>query len=602
MAEKRSSRGSRRSSRDSTSDFSSEDETESVDTLQMLEAQRALAREAIAAAQIIDPELFTKGRFYCSLSAFLALLGLAELGLETDYRCSTGRCVDNEPLWDFLTMLFTVLPLLENLLRLYEAKPRRFFMGDRTKVKFKLDLANCVDTFLVLLRILDVWVLSLIGVESGLRMASGFRIMRIGPAVKHWQTTKELRELWIVIGAVSETFKTLIWVGVMLVFVIWVFGILISMSLLERRGEEFNFTASTWTFEDYWGSVPRSAYSLFQVATRDSWISGLVAPLVATEPLLLIIFGFYFCIGSLALMNSIVGVVVECTLSAARASTEKEEEDKQRADTLVMDSLRRIFHEGDTDGSGELDLEELHTLVRKHQVRDRLKMLRLPFSDLDLLFTLLDTDCSGTVNTDRFFRGCAKLRGPAMACDLHQLSIDLKHNLERCDHNSERIRQVNETLAIVLDHVDDMDINIMKSDVDAKDPVLAARQVRPKTSKSDVIRGRWLIPVAHNEQSMWLDLDRQAKTNEPHAKVDVNSMVAMKALTQSKEDVKEVNKKIKSQERALRNSIDQPPPPPMPARRKSLQDVKLMQVEEDKARLNNQIAKALRKLHSHRFE
>ena len=97
-------------------------------------------------------------------------------------------------------------------------------------------------------------------------------------------------------------------------------------------------------------------------------------------------------------------------------------------------------------------------------------MLRIPFADLDLLFTLLDTDCTGNVNTDMFFRGCAKLRGPAMACDLHQLSIDLKQNLERCNHNSERIRQVNETLAIVLDHVDDMDISIMKSDVDFKDP------------------------------------------------------------------------------------------------------------------------------------
>ena len=103
-----------------------------------------------------------------------------------------------------------------------------------------------------------------------------------------------------------------------------------------------------------------------------------------------------------------------------------------------------------------------------------------------------------------------------------------------------------------------MDISIMKSDVDFKDPeasaardagpspsngclstrlrtqVLAARQVRPKTSKSDIIRGRrgtsreahdmtqlnrrWLIPVAHNEQSMWLDLDRQAKLNEAKAK------------------------------------------------------------------------------------
>ena len=33
-----------------------------------------------------------------------------------------------------------------------------------------------------------------------------------------------------------------------------------------------------------------------------------------------------------------------------------------------MDSLRKIFHDGDTDGSGELDLDELHVLIRKHQV------------------------------------------------------------------------------------------------------------------------------------------------------------------------------------------------------------------------------------------
>ncbi|CAE7025495.1 unnamed protein product [Symbiodinium natans] len=580
-------RGSKSSKKSQESSAASEASEDSLDAFEAERDRRILNREEIANAQVIDPELFTKGSLYCSLSALLAIVGLVEMGLETDYRCNTGRCVADEPIWDMMTLIFTILPVAENCLRLWEAKPKRFFMGDRTKVKFKLDWANCWDTVLVLLRIIDVWILSPLGFESGLRMATGFRILRIGPAVKHWQSTKELRELWIVIGAVSETFKTLIWVGVMLIFVIWTFGILITMSLIERRGEEFNFTSSTWTFADYWGSVPRSAYSLFQVATRDSWVSALVAPLIETEPLLLIIFGFYFCIGSLALMNAIIGVVVECTLSAARASTEKEEEDKKRADTLVMDSLRRIFHEGDTDGSGELDMEELHVLVRKHQVRDRLKMLKLPFSDLDLLFSLLDTECKGNVNTDMFFRGCAKLRGPAMACDLHQLSIDLKHNLERCDHNSERIRQVNETLAIVLDHVDDMDISIMKSDVDFKDPVLAARQVRPKTSKSDIIRGRWLIPVAHNEQSMWFDLDRQAKL---HDKGD--SAVKMHTLTPQVHEVKD--------QRSIRDSREQPPPPPIPARVQPLRDVKLTQVEEDRARLNNQIAKALRKLH--RFE
>ena len=32
-----------------------------------------------------------------------------------------------------------------------------------------------------------------------------------------------------------------------------------------------------------------------------------------------------------------------------------------------MDSLRKIFHDGDTDGSGELDMDELHALICKHQ-------------------------------------------------------------------------------------------------------------------------------------------------------------------------------------------------------------------------------------------
>jgi len=589
MAEdaKRSSTRSEFSSKRSkgTSDFSgSDDSSEGSIRLFGNEEQEIFRKPLASVAQVIDPELKTKGRFFQTLSAVLALANLVELGLEADYKCNIGRC-ESEPIWELLTQIFTILPLAENGIRLAEAKPRRFFCGEKTKVKYKLDIVNCIDTVLVVLRILDVWLLSLVGIESGLRLVSGFRIIRMGPAVRHWQATKELRELWIVIGAVAETVKTLFWVGVMLIFVIWIFGILVSMSLLDRSGDEFDFTYSQWSFQEYWGSVPRSAFSLFQVATRDNWISSMVSPLVKTEPLLLVIFGSYFCIGALALMNSIIAVVVECTLSAARSSSDREEEEKLRADAAVMDSLRKIFHDGDTDGSGELDMDELHALICKHQVRDRLKMLRIPFADLDLLFTLLDTDCTGNVNTDMFFRGCAKLRGPAMACDLHQLSIDLKQNLERCDHNSERIRQVNETLAIILDHVDDMDISIMKSDVDFKDPVLAARQVRPKTSKSDVIRGRWLMPMAPNEQSMWMDLDRQAKERELASKLNLMLDAPVEAS----------NSKVRDR---LDITDSQPPPPPMPDGAKRLDDVRLS--EDAKA---NQVATAMKKIHRiHRFD
>ena len=192
-------------------------------------------------------------------------------------------CIENE----LRNQIFTIYPLVENLIRLVEAKPRRYFCGEKSKVKYKLDVVNCIDCVLVFLRLLDVWLLSPLGVATGLRLSSGFRIIRMGPAVRHWQATKELRELWIVIGAVAETIKTLFWVGVMLIFVIWTFGILVSMALLDRHGYEFDFSRSSWTFADYWGSVPRCALSLFQVATRDTWISSMVAPLVKTEPWLL---------------------------------------------------------------------------------------------------------------------------------------------------------------------------------------------------------------------------------------------------------------------------------------------------------------------------
>lgn len=103
---------------------------------------RIFKRPQVASvAQVLDPELRTKGRFFQTLSAVLALANLIELGLEADYKCSIGRC-EPEPVWELLTQLFTILPLAENLIRLVEAKPRRFFCGEKTKVKYKLDTVN----------------------------------------------------------------------------------------------------------------------------------------------------------------------------------------------------------------------------------------------------------------------------------------------------------------------------------------------------------------------------------------------------------------------------------------------------------------------------
>ena len=102
---------------------------------------RIFRKPLASVAQVIDPELKTKGRFFQTLSAVLALANLVELGLEADYKCNIGRC-ESEPIWELLTQIFTILPLAENGIRLAEAKPRRFFCGEKTKVKYKLDIVN----------------------------------------------------------------------------------------------------------------------------------------------------------------------------------------------------------------------------------------------------------------------------------------------------------------------------------------------------------------------------------------------------------------------------------------------------------------------------
>eukprot|EP00439_Symbiodinium_sp_Y106_P082884 s39_g22.t1 len=59
---------------------------------------------------------------------------------------------------------------------------------------------------------------------------------------------------------------------------------------------------------------------------------------------------------------------------------------------MVMASLRQIFREADEDGSGDLDHGELRTALGKFRVRDRLKLLQIPYPDLEMLFLLLDED------------------------------------------------------------------------------------------------------------------------------------------------------------------------------------------------------------------
>lgn len=549
-----------------TNDDHSTEDTSSSSSSTSHNSEREALKEA-AGKLGPDQELVTDSFYFNVASSFVSFMNLICLGLEVDLRCPTAMCSNPTEYWDFITQGFTAFFVLEMILRIVVATPRRFFKGDMSRDIFKFDFLNCIDFMLVFLRVVDSWMLYPFGMVSNLKFASAFRVFQFGRAVRQVQLHPNFRELWIVISAVGETMWTLVWVGIMLVGVIYVCGILVSMAVLDKGAEDFNLNRAEWDFNEYWGTVLRSSFSLFQVVTRDKWSDALVWPLVESNPELMVVFIAFFTIASLSLMNSIVGVVVESTLASARANADREQKERERVDHMVLESMKQIFEDADTDKSGRLDQEELKASFCDGRVRDRLRLLRIPFKDLEMLFGILDDEQARQVNTNKFFRGVQRLRGQAAACHLQQMNVDLGRRLVWCDQHQQEVNDLNDHLAELVDTLDDMDGSVVRSDVDEKDPVLMSKRFREKFVKSEQLRGNSFKSgmVQEKAYNPWDDIKKQERHQRKMERQGIKEPTKEEKKKEAERKEWTAIQEAK-QERARRREArkNQPPPPPLP--------------------------------------
>lgn len=551
-------------------DVSSSEEEESEDEApdDDREEMKEKLQEALDAPRP-DPDLKIDEWAFSVAVSVITVANLFVLGARADMKCAQGSYCDDgimEYVWVASDHLFTFLFVVEMIVRIVESHPRRFFLGDRTKVVYKINGTNCVDFLIVFLRVLDVWMLTPAGVESGLKNISAFRIMRLMQLVHHLRMYKACTELWLVLASIHETVKTLVWNGALILLTTWILAILIRMALMnfDGSGKSFDMRRAEWNFDDYWGSVGACFLSLVQLLFKDRWGDVLIWPLIEKHTELILVFAPFYCIGGLALMSSVTAVVVECTLTASKDNVDRESEERDKVDQLVMQSLRDIFMEADTDGSGELDREELHEAMRSYRVKDRLKHLQLPFRDLDMLFLLLDDEGSGLINCDKFFRGVAKLRGPAKACDLHQMSIDLRKNQHVVEVNLQNVVDTNDVLAGLLGMIDDMETGILRSDTDGKDPVLMSRRQRGKIDWNKRMRGKWgEEQIREGSKDPWMSWeDAPAESKDiPDEAVKVKRA---KTISMDKGTTTDKTRRKKAKKELEEAQATQPAPPPLP--------------------------------------
>lgn len=531
-----------------------------------------------------DPDLFIDELWFCVVVSLYCGLNLLSLALEADYSCRGYGCRPEDQLkWDVSHYVFMSFFVIELGVRMHTAGLRRYFKGEKISlssaaklsicgkaVNLQLQLKNVFDVFIVLLGTIDIAILIPSGNKPSLYMLTAFRFLHIGSCVDHFQDSRAIRELWLVLQALVQTIVTLVWVGIMLFFVTLVAAILVTMSVQDMASEKIGMDRAGWPFDAYWGSVLNTANSLLQFMTRDKWGDSVVGPIVARSESFIIIFVVFYIIAGMALMNAIIAVVIEGTLSTAKLKTDKDKKSHEEIENAVLESLRRLFHEADLNSDGHLSQEELRLMLRRPAIRDRLAMLQIPFVDLEMLFELFDTadmdevGTQGLVELDRFFRGVSKLRGIAPAVDLHQLSIDIRGMMKITSDKHSLVHNANEVLAAMLDSIYATDIEVVQGPADLKDPLLVDRRRKGAKKISDDVRRPFGPAAKADLYKPWdqfpLD-DGRFKSSKKKPDRQSISITGPPMLADEAKRLAQNREFTKPQEAPLQ---EQPPPPPLP--------------------------------------
>lgn len=354
------------------------------------------------------------------------------IGLEQDV--VDGGGLSDRLLWWMLEIMMAGLFSLELALRIFTLR-----------VRFFIDVWNDLDLAIVALAIVDAVVFQPAGAGGKLRLLTSLRLLRIVRLVRLVRMFPFFRELWLLIGGLVNSLKALGWVCLVLVLVLYVCSVVVTTEIGQNDdiyGDGPSYDGEVWPHKEYFGSVWRSMFTLFQITTLDGWSDDIVRHIIYFQPYMGIFFIVYLLITAFGLMNVVVGIIVENTLAAAAVSDNAVEKEQSVKRKKALDQLQVMLELSDSNRSGMITLNELKAASQSRVVQSQFQALDVTQGEIEQLFKLLDYDNRGKVDLKRFVTSCRELVGGARRRDIAQVEITVGTLAQRLDslHNKfERI-------------------------------------------------------------------------------------------------------------------------------------------------------------------
>jgi voltage-gated sodium channel len=326
------------------------------------------------------------------LMAVVIILNFVVVILDTDYDASG----DDAPLWvDVCSWGVLITFVLELILRVFT------YRGE-----FPLERWNVFDFIIITLD----FTMSLIGLfGSGFINLSGLRILRLARLARVTKIVQVFPELRLMLAGLAGAMHAILW-GTVLLFTVLLIWAVMAVQFIHPINEELVYMGCERCPRAYESTFQAALTFCQQIVAGDSW-GRVTVPVIEESPATGLFFaGVYLSVG-LALLNLILGVVVNvATEERERLLAEMAaERDVQRLE--AHDALKRMCSEMDEDGNDELTMEEIkHGYDHNEAFRTVLTKMEIGRSDLDIVWTILDSDKSGTITSSEFVTQVYKMK------------------------------------------------------------------------------------------------------------------------------------------------------------------------------------------------
>lgn len=275
---------------------------------------------------------------------------------------------------------FTAIFFIEMLLKVFVMRALYF----QTRL-------NQVDFFLAISGMVESWVLPVLFNKSS--YFSHWEVIRLMRLLRLVRLVQVQRQLMVVVQGITASLSSMLWVGMLLALVIYGSGI---FCVVVFRGD-----AHVTSFISLWTSM----LALFNVVLLDGW-GVLIWEIASSKPFLVPLFMLFVLFTSCGVINVIIGIIVDSTMTASRNFELQNRELRTTRKLKRVQELAQVMKLIDVDDSHYLSQAEILSAVEHPEFTELLFELELPkgFTAVDL-FRILDTDFRSSVSQAQFVNG-----------------------------------------------------------------------------------------------------------------------------------------------------------------------------------------------------